>query len=195
MRRIFEPFYTTKFTGRGLGLSATLGIINSHGGSLQLFSQQRQGTTFRIYFPVEPGGLAAKERAQAAATSWQGSGTVLLVEDEDQVRLIGRSMLKSLGFDVLEASNGNEALEVYLRAPTTIDLVLTDIGMPVMDGYELYRKLKQLDHGLPVIISSGFGDGSIAEQMAGEPIAGLLCKPYTFDQLREALKSATVHTA
>ena len=191
MRRIFEPFYSTKFTGRGLGLSATLGIINSHGGALQFFSQQRQGTTFKIYLPVAPGELAAKEPPQVAAAAWRGSGTVLLVEDEDQVRTIGRSMLQTLGFDVIEASNGSEALQVYRRAPESIDLVLTDMGMPVMDGYQLYRELKRLDHELPVIISSGFGDDSIAGRMAGEPVAGLLGKPYSFDRMREVLKSVT----
>ena len=189
MRRIFEPFYTTKFTGRGLGMSAVLGIITAHKGALQLTSQPGQGTTFTIYLPIETSEPIGDESSeQIASTPWQGSGTILLVEDEDQVKLIVKVMLEALGFKVFEASNGREALELYQNNASDIRLVLTDIGMPVMDGYTLFWELKALRPGLPIIISSGFGDTVVTTRIPSVEIAGLVSKPYRFDQLRDVLK-------
>ncbi|MEI6208590.1 MAG: ATP-binding protein [Desulfuromonadales bacterium] len=188
-RRIFEPFYTTKFTGRGLGMSAVLGIISAHKGALQLTSQSGQGTTFTIYLPIEsniPTGDEASE--QIASTLWQGSGRVLLVEDEDQVKLVAKAMLEALGFKVYDASNGREALDLYQNNSADINLVLTDIGMPIMDGYTLFRELKALSPELPIIISSGFGDTVVTTRIPVAQIAGLVSKPYRFDQLRDVLK-------
>jgi signal transduction histidine kinase/ABC-type amino acid transport substrate-binding protein/CheY-like chemotaxis protein len=188
-QRIFEPFYTTKFTGRGLGMSAVLGIITSHGGALQLFSQTGQGTTFKVYLPIQISESAGGEGTpQTPLTAWQGSGTILLAEDEDQVRLIAKALINMLGFTVIEASNGKEALELYRQNSADITLVVTDMGMPVMNGYELFRELKKLRSELPIIISSGFGDVDVTSKIARNDIAGIIGKPYGFDQLREVLK-------
>ena len=188
-RRIFEPFYTTKFAGRGLGMSAVLGIITAHRGALQLTSQPGQGTTFTIYLPIETNDPIGDESSeQIAPTPWQGSGTALLVEDEDQVKLVAKAMLEALGFNVIEASNGREALDLYQNNATAITLVLTDIGMPIMDGYTLFRELKSLKPELPIIISSGFGDTVVTTRIPAEEIAGLVSKPYRFDQLRAVLR-------
>lgn len=189
--RIFEPFYTTKFTGRGLGMSAVLGIINSHGGALQLFSQLGQGTTFKVYLPVQIGDSSRDENPKLSDPSapWQGSGTILLVEDEEQVRLIAKILLKKFGFTVLEAVNGEEALKLYSENAADITLVVTDMGMPVMDGYELFIELKKMNPQLPIIISSGFGDAEVGSRIASDDIAGLISKPYNPDKLREVLKS------
>jgi CheY-like chemotaxis protein len=116
------------------------------------------------------------------------AGTVLLVEDEDQVKLVAKAMLKTLGFKVIEVSNGREALDLYQNNSADITLVLTDIGMPVMDGYTLFRELKALNSELPIIISSGFGDSVVTTRIPVEEIAGLVSKPYRFDQLRDVLK-------
>jgi len=192
-QRIFEPFYTTKFTGRGLGTSAVLGIITAHKGALQLTSQPGKGTTFTIYLPIATGEPIGDESSeQVASTPWQGSGTILLVEDEVQVRLVAKAMLEALGFNVIEASNGREALNLYQNKAADITLVLTDIGMPVMDGYALFRELKLLKRDLQIIISSGFGDTVVTTRIPGEEIAGLVSKPYRFDQLRDVLKSVEV---
>ncbi len=190
--RIFEPFYTTKFTGRGLGMSAVLGIIKSHGGSLQLFSQLGQGTTFKVYLPI-PKKYSAEDgdhKQSIPSAPWKGSGTILLVEDEDQVRLIAKALLKNIGFTVLEAVNGKEALELYQRNATDITLVFTDMGMPIMDGYELFYELKKLNPELPIIVSSGYGDAEVGSRIGIDNIAGLISKPYGPDQLREVLKKA-----
>jgi PAS domain S-box-containing protein len=189
--RIFEPFFTTKFTGRGLGMSAVLGIIKSHGGVLQLFSQPSQGTTLKVFLPAllnEPTG-DENQSSSTASESWQGSGTILLVEDEDEVRFITKELLKMFGFTVLEAVNGKEALEMYQKNAAEIMLVFTDIGMPVMDGYDLVEKLKNLKPELPIIISSGFGDAEVNARIGSDNIAGIISKPYKADKLREVLKS------
>ncbi len=189
-QRMFEPFYTTKFTGRGLGMSATLGIITAHNGALQLFSQPGQGTTIRVYLPVEILKSTGDAFQQPVASlPWKGKGTILLVEDDGQVMLIAKAMLSELGFTVIEASNGREALELYQQNTGDITLVVTDLGMPVMDGYELFRELKKLNPGLPVIITTGFGDDDVTSRLPREDIAGLIAKPYNFDKLREMLKS------
>lgn len=189
IRRIFEPFYTTKFTGRGLGMSATLGIIKAHHGALQLISKPGQGTAFTIYLPIETNEPMGDESGdQVALTPWHGNGTVLLVEDEVQVASVAKAMLEALGFTVIEALNGRDALAWYHKNASEIRLVLTDIGMPVMDGYTLFRELKTLKPDLPIIISSGFGDMVVNGRIANEEVSGLVSKPYRFDQLRDVLK-------
>ncbi|GFO58739.1 hypothetical protein GMST_10640 [Geomonas silvestris] len=189
--RLFEPFYTTKFTGRGLGMSAVLGIIASHQGALQLESEQGRGTRFRVFLPVQAAlGCSEKGAGGGCAAPWQGSGAVLLVEDELQVRLIAKALLERLGFLVLEAENGKAALELYRRRAQEIRLVLSDLGMPEMDGEDLVFELKKLGARVPVLIASGFGDAEVATRLAPGDIAGMISKPYNSDQLQAALKRA-----
>ena len=187
-QRIFEPFYTTKSTGRGLGMSALLGIINAHNGALQLTSQQGFGTTFKVYLPVQGSEPVGDLLPHVSVMPWQGSGTVLLVEDEPPLVMVAKALIQALGFSVIEAANGQIALELFQKNAKYITLVLTDIGMPVMDGYELIQELKILNPELPIIVSSGFGDDEVTSRIH-ENIAGVVSKPYSFDQLREALKS------
>lgn len=189
-RRIFEPFYSTKFTGRGLGMSAVLGIIMSHKGALQLYSRPEEGTTFKVYLPITDGDSAGKGKNSLmdTSTSWMGSGTILLVEDEEQVRYIAKTMLKKMGFTVIEAVNGKEALELYHRNAADITLVVTDMGMPVMDGYALIRELNKLDPAVPIAVSSGFGEAEVDSRISKGTLAGLINKPYNFDQLRVVIK-------
>jgi PAS domain S-box-containing protein len=188
-QRIFEPFYTTKFVGRGLGMSAVLGIITSHKGALQFSSHLGQGTTFKVYFPVHISESAEIELPQQATpSSWQGTGTILLVEDEPQLVTVAKALLETLGFSVIIASNGIEAIEQYRKNAAEIRLVVTDIGMPLMDGYELTSELKKLDPALPIIVSSGFGDTIVSSRATPGDIAGLISKPYSFEQLRDVLK-------
>jgi len=189
-RRLFEPFYTTKFTGRGLGMSAVLGIIKAHKGALQVSSITGLGTTFKVYLPVlETNPVVHQSQLQGASSeSWRGSGTILLVEDEEQVLLIAKAMLEELGFAVIEAVNGKEALELYQEKAAEITLVMTDIGMPVMDGYALFSELKTLNPKLPIIISSGYGDKVVTSRISFDGIAGLLSKPYSFNKLREVMR-------
>jgi signal transduction histidine kinase/CheY-like chemotaxis protein len=187
-QRMFEPFYTTKFSGRGLGMSALLGIITAHKGALQLSSQPGHGTTFKVYLPVQINVAEEGLPQQAAQAPWKGSGTILLAEDEEQVLFIGKAILKAMGFAVIGAANGKEALELYQQNSADITLVVTDMGMPVMNGYELFYKLKKINPELPIIISSGFGDSDVTSRIPREEIAGLINKPYSPEQLRDVLK-------
>ncbi len=187
--RIFEPFYTTKFVGRGLGMSAVLGIIMSHKGSLQLFSKLGEGSTFKIYLPIIKMSHEEKQSG-SLPLPWQGKGTILLVEDEDQIRFVIKIILEKLGFTVLEAVNGKEALEIYSNYASEVVLVFTDIGMPVMDGYELLTELRAMDSSLPIIISSGFGASEIHSRIGVDERVVLINKPFRTDHLRTILKQA-----
>jgi DNA-binding NtrC family response regulator len=112
---------------------------------------------------------------------------ILLVDDEEQIIIIMKTMLKALGFKVIETSNGREALELYQKNSADIRLVITDLCMPIMDGYELFGELKKIRPDLPIIISSGCGDATVTSRIPRENIAGLLSKPYNFEHLREVL--------
>lgn len=190
-KRIFEPFFTTKFTGRGLGMSAMIGIIRSHHGALQLNSQPGAGTTFRIYFPVAAAADGADAAAQGSDTQTTPHeetslhGTVLLVDDEDELRSIGAGLLAAMGFTVITASNGREALEVYQRRQSEIDLVLMDLTMPEMDGIETYHELRRHDLALPVLFCSGYGNKDISPSIHHDAHAAFVPKPYKAEQLRE----------
>ena len=193
-KRIFEPFFTTKFTGRGLGMSAIIGIIRSHKGALQLYSQSGAGTTFRVYFPVSAAaaGAEAAPRGSDTTTGPGGGaklhGTVLLVDDEEELRRIGADILAAMGLTVITTSNGREALALYLERPSEIDLVLMDLTMPEMDGIETYKELRKSAISLPVIFCSGYGDKDISPSISRDAHAGFVPKPYKVEEVREVLK-------
>ena len=188
-KHVFEPFYTTKFTGRGLGMSAVLGIIKSHKGSLKLTSTPRIGTTFEVYFPLTAVPVVTYNATPAGfSTGKNESGTVLLVDDEEGIRIIGSALLKAMGYSVVTATNGREALEICREQGSKIDLVLLDLLMPEMGGIETYRLLREITPVLPVVICSGCDIGDIQEEIDGDQYAALIQKPYNPVQLRDTLK-------
>ncbi len=187
-KRIFEPFYTTKFTGRGLGMSAILGILKSHNGALELKSTPEIGTSFKVYFPlaekvsvVEPGPLPGLFPAVPE------NGTVLLVDDEEALRTIGSALLEAMGFSVITAADGREALELYKARGSEINLVMLDLIMPEMGGVEAYQELRQIDRAVPIIICSGYGAESVSDVTSTDEKAGFLNKPYSLSELRKML--------
>jgi signal transduction histidine kinase len=187
--RVFEPFFSTKFTGRGLGMAAVLGILRSHGGAIKVSSELGAGTVFKLYFPVSvkedviiPLGAPQEEEA------WQGEGTVLLVDDEQQVLDVAGRMLQILGFTVKTARDGIEALEAYGGPKGEIVCVLLDLTMPRMSGEEAFEVLRRLDRDLPIIISSGYSENDVAARFADREVSGFIQKPYRFSELRRVLR-------
>jgi CheY-like chemotaxis protein len=174
--RMFDPFFTTKFAGRGLGLSAVLGIVRAHHGTLIVESRLGSGTTFRVFFPCS---ASCKQIAPPESCgSHRGSGTILIVDDEDLVLRMAGSVLGEAGYEVLSASNGSEALDVYAAQSARIDAVLLDMMMPVMGGEETLEHLAARWPDATVIATSGYD-----VQDAERRFAGFLQKPYTAAQL------------
>jgi signal transduction histidine kinase/CheY-like chemotaxis protein len=185
--RIFEPFFTTKFAGRGLGLSAVLGIVRAHNGSLIVQTAPESGSTFRVFFPRSTADH--RNAPPELAANHRGSGTILVVDDDEIVVSLAQTVLDQAGFDVLSASNGSEALEIYDARAGQIDAVVLDMTMPVMDGEETIKRLNARWPGATVIASSGYDLGEAGRRLAVRP-AGFLQKPYTATQLISAVTGA-----
>ncbi|MHB9061518.1 MAG: hybrid sensor histidine kinase/response regulator [Desulfobacteria bacterium] len=186
--RIFEPFFSTKFTGRGLGLAAVLGIIRAYKGAMKVYSEPGKGTTFKILFPaLTDGGDAIRPPDSSARSDLRGQGTILLVDDEESLLALGARMLEHLGFSVLTAADGLQAVDIYRERGKEIDLVLMDLTMPHMDGAEALGELRRLNPEVRVVLASGYGHDDVASRFEGKRLDGVLQKPYTLANLREAL--------
>ncbi len=180
--RVFEPFFTTKQGHRGLGLAWVYGIITNHGGGVTVASQSGQGASVRIYLP------ASNKIAAEGATSTddlRGQETILVVDDEDLVLNMSRTILSAFGYNVLTASNGVKALELLSNAASPIDLVITDLVMPQMSGRELMEQIQALSPGIPIICTSGYVRAS-----GKENAATFLQKPFTSQELLRRVKQA-----
>ncbi len=188
--RIFEPFFTTKFAGRGLGMSAVLGIMRGHKGALKVYSEPGKGTTFLLLFPASAdAGAKATGEAASPGSHWCGSGTVLLVDDEETVLAVGRSMLEKLGFSVITAQDGREAVTTYAARGNEIAFVVMDLTMPHMSGEEAFRELRRINPEVKVFISSGYSEWEITARFTGKSLAGFIQKPYQMTALQETLSN------
>jgi len=198
--RIFEPFFTTKEQGKGtgLGLSTVYGVIKQSGGFIWVYSELGKGTSFKIYLPRvdQPAEDAGAGRVSTAAP--RGSETVLLAEDEQEVREVAREFLESGGYTVLEANNGEEALRLAAEHKGTIDLLVTDMVMPGMTGQELARRLQKEGSSLGVIYMSGYSENAAAEASEWDTSTRLLTKPFSRNTIlrtvREVLSNARAVT-
>ncbi|HJV35136.1 PAS domain S-box protein [Geomonas sp.] len=187
LARIYDPFFTTKFTGRGLGMAAVQGIIRGHKGAIKIYSEPGKGSTFKVFLPAtgrETTGFAARSSVEG---TWMGSGTVLLVDDEAAVLQIGSEMLQEMGFDTVTAGNGVQGLERFREYRDKISCVILDLTMPLMDGAQTFSELRQLDPEVKVIMSSGYNESEVVGKFTGQGLAGFIQKPYTFTALREAI--------
>ena len=185
--RIFEPFFTTKFTGRGLGLAAAKGIVEGHGGTITVKSEPHEGATFTVYFP------ALAEQAPAAPPPLvmrkTPAGTVVLVvDDEPLVRRAARTMLERQGVEVLEAADGEQALQIYSENRDRVRAVLLDLAMPRMDGQETLRRLRASPSSVPVLLMSGYDEDNVTGGELGRGAAGFLQKPFRAADLARGLE-------
>ncbi|MDX8394780.1 MAG: ATP-binding protein, partial [Mariprofundaceae bacterium] len=177
LQRIFEPFYTTKFTGRGLGMSAMLGIVGSHSGTIHIDSVVDEGTTVRVLFPRTEktvGKVVADENIEH-----HGSGTILVVDDEEGVLELAKTLLLDMGYETITAMNGDEALVLFEKHQNNIIAVISDVTMPNMNGQELCQKIRMLDADVKLILSSGYDEGQVFESLKDELVIGFIQKPYS----------------
>ncbi len=188
--RIFDPFFSTKFTGRGLGLAAVLGIVRGHKGAIRVYSEPQRGTTFKILFPASESPARRLAPTVRAPSPFQGKGLVLLADDEETIRNLGRRMLQRLGFEVVVAEDGRQAVESFKAMHEKVCLVILDLTMPHLDGEACFRELRLIRPDVKVILSSGYNEQDVVNRFAGKGLAGFIQKPYTSQELLAKMRDA-----
>ena len=188
-RHIFDPFFTTKGQGgTGLGLATVYGIVKQHGGAITVESERGQGTVFKIFFPAVDGLADAVDESVAAVGDHTGTETILVVEDNNMVRRLACDILRRLDYTVVDAANGQAALELIAREGVRPHLLLTDVIMPDMNGKQLYQHLARTFPGMRVLYMSGYTGSVIADHGVLDDTISLISKPFTISGLTAAVR-------
>jgi CheY-like chemotaxis protein len=187
LKRVFDPFFTTKDKerGTGLGLASAYGIIKNHDGIITAESAREQGATFHIYLPTSDKPVI--DELQDNQNILAGSGTILLVDDEEMIIDVGARILQKLGYEVLTARHGKEAIEVYQQNRQKVAMVILDLIMPEMGGGETYDRLKEMDPNVKVLLSSGYSLDGQATEILNRGCDGFIQKPFSIKGLSEKL--------
>jgi len=185
--RVFEPYFTTKDTGKGtgLGLSVIHGIVRNSGGTITVFSELSKGSTFSVYLPVVH--KENKLEVKTGESLIRGTGTVMVVDDEQSLIVLGREILESLGYKVLGYTDSLEALKMFRENPEKYDLILTDMTMPKMTGMKLAKEILSIRSDIPIILTTGYAEEINEDTVKEAGIKELLLKPFSADKLSQAV--------
>ncbi|MFO7687728.1 MAG: response regulator [Desulfobacterales bacterium] len=188
LRRIFDPFFTTKKKGRGtgLGLASAYGIIRNHSGFITVHSEVGRGTTFNIYLPASD--KEVDQDVPAKKVLLKGSETVLLVDDEEMIHHVCAAMLETMGYLVVAARSGKQAVDAVRQNMPGIDLVILDLTMPGMDGGQTFDCIREIQPAMPVILSSGYAVNGQVKKIMQKGCNGFIQKPFNFSELSQKVR-------
>lgn len=194
LTRIFDPFFTTKFTGRGLGLAAVMGIVKGHHGGVSVASESEGGACFEIFLPAtHQDRVPRPDHDESVASETSGSGTVLLIDDDETIRTVMSEVLRRMGYEVVSAADGLQGLDCFKETPARFDIVLLDLTMPGMDGDQVFEEMQRLDPTISVLLMSGYSERDVSRRFADKKLAGFLQKPFRPAALQAKLRELLDH--